>query len=139
MIYMNRPTDSVRIAFFDKSNPDQFLVLTEADDPDNWKLPCGKFNNESETPDDAASREVDEELGILKATELGMIRAGELVNDDGVSARYIYACLVNSDVIKPSGEIAQTRWVTEDTLPESKNKAHMLSAVAVARQALVNL
>lgn len=133
---MSQGVDSVRIALFDRDDPECFFVLTETDDPDNWKLPGGKFEvNEDgapEEPDEAAARELDEEVGI-GPKEAGLAKAEELVNDDGVSRRFIYAGLVVRESIKPGEDIAHTDWVTLDTIPEGKNQGHIRSAVTAAR------
>lgn len=138
---MHRSTDSVRIAIFDAADPRRFLVITETDDPDNWKLPGGKFEKGKdgiESPEDAAERELMEEVGV-SGKQIGLQVAATLVNDDGVSARYIFAGTANVDKIKPSEEIAQAQWFTEETLPECQNRAHMLSAVASARKLLTGV
>src|SRR6266403_4391156 len=101
---MNKPTDSVRIVLFDAADPGKFLVLAEADDPTNRKLPGGKFDSADEQPDAAAARELGEELG-LSAEAVGLQQAGKLINDDGVSARYIYCGVVSRGDVKPSEEI----------------------------------
>jgi ADP-ribose pyrophosphatase YjhB (NUDIX family) len=130
----NKSTDSVRIAIFNRSNLQEFLVLAEADDPDNWKLPGGKFDFVDEKADDAARRELDEELHA-HVDAIGLTKAGELVNNDGVSARHIYGGKADENELKPSDEISATRWVTEETIPEGPNKGHILSAVQLARTA----
>jgi len=133
---MHRPTDSVRIAIFDATDPDQFLVLTEADDPDNWKLPGGRFEiagDQVETPAAAAARELAEELG-LTPDQINLRAAATLNNHDGVSARYIFAGTARPDQITPTAEIAQSGWFTTATLPDSPNRGHMLEAVAAARR-----
>ncbi len=130
---MNKPTDSVRIVIFDANNLDQFLVLAETDDPTNWKLPGGKFDSVDETPAAAAARELAEELG-LEGEGIQLRQVGELKNDDGVSARYIFAATAGTDAPTPSAEIEALQWVTTETIPNSPNKAHMLSAVQLARQ-----
>jgi ADP-ribose pyrophosphatase YjhB (NUDIX family) len=132
---MNKPTDSVRIALFDQTDLNHFLVLAEADDPDNWKLPGGKFDSADETPDAAAERELSEEL-LTTAEAIGLKQAGELINEDGVSARYIYVGRAMDTTLHPSDEIAGTQWVTEETVPDSPNREHILSAVRLARTAL---
>ncbi|HSX15715.1 MAG TPA: NUDIX hydrolase [Candidatus Saccharimonadales bacterium] len=131
---MNKPTDSVRIVIFDVSDPAQFLVLAEADDPTNWKLPGGKFDSVDETPVAAATRELREELG-LEATAVQLRQVGELKNDDGVSARYIFAATADKAAPNPSAEIEAVQWVTPETIPDSPNKAHIESAVSHARNA----
>lgn len=131
---MHKSTDSVRIVIFDKTTPDHFLVVTESDDPGNWKLPGGKFEmgkNGIESPQDAAERELQEEVGI-SGGHIGLRAAETLVNEDGVSARYIFAGTASPDMIRPSHEIEKAEWFTIDTLPESKNQGHILSAVAAA-------
>lgn len=129
---MNKPTDSVRIAIFNVAAPDQFLVLAEADDPTNWKLPGGKFDSVDETPRAAAERELREELGLEAAAVL-LRQVGELQNDDGVSARYIFVAIADESQPAPSAEIEAVQWVTVETIPESPNRAHMQSAVKLAQ------
>ena len=131
---MNRSTDSVRIAIFERGDPtfSRFLGLTETDDQDNWKLPGGKFESDTEAADDAAGRELGEELGVT-GEEVGLTHAATLVNNDGVSARHIYAATAEPGMLQPSAEIAQTAWFTDDTVLECKNRDHMLAAVAAAR------
>jgi ADP-ribose pyrophosphatase YjhB (NUDIX family) len=129
---MNWPTDSVRIVLFDATDGLRFLILAESDDPENWKLPGGKFDSVDETPDAAAKRELEEELQ-LNAAVAPLDIAGTLVNDDGVSARYIFTAKVPQGAPSPSSEIATIQWVTEETIPESRNKGHILSAVRLVR------
>ena len=128
MLAMNKPNDSVRVVLFDVSSPDKFLILTEADDPKNWKLPGGKFDSVDEKPDDAARRELHEELNFAVETA-EIIKVGELMNDDGKSARYIYRATVTPDSLSPSEEIALVQWVTTENIPDCHNKPHILSAV----------
>ena len=120
-------SDSVRVVLNDKQNPDYFLVLSEVDDPDNFKLPGGKLEA-GETPVEATLRELTEEVGLqLKASDIG--EPIELLNDDGVSKRYITHVTVDPSHVKPTSEIAKVQWVTEVTVPEGKNKNHILAAV----------
>ncbi|MBW4061327.1 NUDIX hydrolase [Candidatus Saccharibacteria bacterium] len=132
---MNTATDSVRIAIFKQSAPTLFLILAEADDPANFKLPGGKFDSEDELPEAAAYRELNEELGLFQE-QITLMAANRLTNRDGVSARYIFACQAAEADIKPSAEIELTRWVTETDVPEGPNHDHILSAVAEARTRL---
>ncbi len=120
-------SDSVRIVLRDELNTDKFLILSEADDPDNMKLPGGKFDA-GEDEFDAAIRELAEELNLnVSKAELGDVV--ELINEDGVSRRFIFDIKVNKSDIKPTAEIAEVVWVEEDSIPEGKNKCHILSAV----------
>lgn len=123
---MAQGNDSVRVVIFNKAQPDLFLILTETDDPDNWKLPGGRFDDEDEQPMAAARREVREELGL---NDVVLTVTSQLTNDDGVSNRYIFQLSVDEAEVQPTAEIARTRWVTVDTIPEGKNRGHILSAV----------
>ena len=132
---MNKPQHSVRIVVFREDAPNLFLIITEADDPHNWKLPGGSFHSADEPPLAAAQRELLEELQLTpQQTEL-QARA-TLRNDDGVSARYIFSATVALDAIQPSEEISQLRWVSVDAIPAGKNAAHIRSAynAAIKRQ-----
>ena len=136
---MHRSTDSVRIAIFDASDNNNFLVLTEADDLGNWKLPGGKFETsdgvDENSPLTAALRELSEELNLeIEASALR--QADTLINADGVSARHIFALVLKPDEVSPSSEIAEATWFTVNSLPECKNREHILGAVATARLAL---
>lgn len=126
--------DSVRIVLFNEAAHGEFVALTETDDPDNLKLPGGRFEGDDETPDEAAARELREELG-LEPDQVGLSKAGELPNDDGVSKRYIYTGRVVLAAMQPSEEISRTELLTEATTPEGKNRGHMLAAVALSEQA----
>lgn len=120
-------SDSVRIVVRDKSNSVKFLILSEADDPSNMKLPGGKFEA-GENEFAAAIRELAEELKIdVSETDLGDVV--KLINDDGVSRRFIFEIQVNPSDVKPTDEIAEICWIDADSIPEGKNKGHILSAV----------
>jgi len=128
---MTQAIDSVRVVLFEAGATERFLILTEADDPDNWKLPGGKFEP-NETPAVAAQRELLEELG-LAADDVQPRATAELLNDDGMSKRYIFAATINPHAIKPSREIAHTAWLVAAEVPDCRNHDHILSAVAAAR------
>lgn len=120
-------SDSVRIVLRDHNALDKFLILSEADDPDNLKLPGGKFEP-GESPAEAAIRELLEEVGLAcDAEELdGPI---ELLNNDGVSRRFIFTKAVDAVSLQPTNEVARSLWVDELSVPEGKNKTHILAAV----------
>ena len=132
IIYMN----SVRIVLYNEVQQNQFVALSETDDPDNLKLPGGRFekaeDGKEELPDDAAARELMEELGVTPE-QVGLVRAGELVNDDGISMRYIYTGRAHPDILRPSDEIHHTELLTDESIPEGKNRGHMLAAVVLSR------
>lgn len=130
---MNTTTDSVRLVIYNQNEKDKFLVLSEVDDPENFKLPGGRFNDENETPDEVASREIQEEIGLTaKVTNLTF--CGELIGDDGLSKRFIYKGVADPDNIKKTKEVHTILWANEETLPESKNRHHMLTAVDLSKK-----
>lgn len=132
---MHNPGDSVRIVLFDESNAEFFFAITETDDPENWKLPGGKFANNPdgsvETPEQAAARELSEELG-LTPDEVSLHYVTSEKNTDGTG--YIFSGQIGLDGLKPSAEIAKSRWFTDRTVPECQNHDHILAAVAEARK-----
>lgn len=77
-------------------------------------------------------REVLEELR-LKADTAPLSYAGTLTNDDGISARYIFAVFAPEARPQATEEVAQFRWVSEDDVPKGPNNGHILSAVNLAR------
>ena len=127
----NLTTDSVRVVIFDARNKDYFLIVSETDDPDNLKLPGGKFNTVTETPEECAKREVQEEISL---TGVEMKFCGELVNEENASRRFIFTTKISRDQARPSHEIAKSAWVTEP--PAGKNFGHMSSALHCAKEAL---
>ena len=127
--------NSVRIVLYNEAQPSQFFALSETDDPGNLKLPGGKFmkteDGHEESPDNAAARELMEELGVTPE-QVGLTQAGELLNDDGTSRRYIYTGRAHPDILQPSGEVHHTELLTGDSIPEGINHGHMLSAVLLS-------
>lgn len=124
-------TDSVRVLIFEETNKETFLVLSEKDDPTNVKLPGGKFEG-AETPQQAVIRELFEELGI-KVDVSNLNKVAELVNDDGLSKRFIFQVKIDKNLISPSDEIDHVEWVTKETVPEGKNKGHILAALEACK------
>lgn len=120
--------DNVRAVIFNSKK--QFLIVTEVDDSDNWKLPGGKLSP-SEDPVAGIVRELDEELNLdlsnLSTNDLPFAR---LITDDGLSSRYIFKVETNEDEINPnSTEIAKLKWCDLGSVPNCENKNHILSAV----------
>ncbi len=116
--------DNVRAVIFNSKQ--EFLIVTELDDPDNWKLPGGKVDPE-ESPEEAIQRELLEELGLKIE---GPFTYKQLVTDDGSSKRYIFKISAELQRIKPNlEEIAKTQWCNKTSVPECQNKNHILSAL----------
>jgi 8-oxo-dGTP pyrophosphatase MutT (NUDIX family) len=125
---MVTPSDSVRIVLFDSEFPDYFLILCEADDPTNWKLPGGKLEA-GESPLDGIIRETAEELGII-FDKTAITVVADLLNNDGVSKRYIYSSNIAQNKVAQTSEVAQIAWITASTIPPGLNSTHIASAVA---------
>jgi 8-oxo-dGTP diphosphatase len=123
---MSQGADSVRVVVIDPDTH-KFLLVTEADDLGNWKLPGGKFEAK-EMPNEAAVRELSEELGLIE-NDYSLGAHIELLNNDGISKRFIYKVLASQKGIHPSDEIAKTMWTTIDKIPECKNALHIRTAV----------
>jgi ADP-ribose pyrophosphatase YjhB (NUDIX family) len=134
---MLNPNNSVRIVLFDEANAEFFFAITESDDTENWKLPGGKFgtnaDGSNESPEQAAARELGEEVG-LSADEVSLHYVTSQKNEDGQSMCYIFSGKIGVDGLKPSTEVSKSRWFTDRTVPECKNRDHILTAVAEARK-----
>jgi ADP-ribose pyrophosphatase YjhB (NUDIX family) len=122
---------NVRAVVFNETG--KFLVVSEADDPNNFKLPGGKFEGE-ESSDQAIRRELREELS-LEASSYLLTLVATLETEEERDNRYIYLVNLNPGVpVSPvDEEIARFMWVDEQTVPEGKNKEHILSAVKSVR------
>jgi 8-oxo-dGTP diphosphatase len=110
-------------------NPKQkFLILTESDDPDNWKLPGGKIDS-GEDPQSAIKRELQEELGLHIPSE-SELKFKKLTTDDGLSTRYIFKVEASPEQITPNpDEITKLKWVTLSSIPNCQNQNHIQTAV----------
>lgn len=120
--------DNVRAVIY--NNQDEFLILTEQDDPDNWKLPGGKLSPD-EDPKDGMLRELDEELGLSPAQiESRELKFAKLTTDDGLSNRYIFRISTKEEDIEPNNaEIAKLKWCNLSSIPDCQNKNHITAAV----------
>lgn len=111
---------NVRAVIFNQEN--NFLVLSETDDPTNFKLPGGKFEG-NETPHQAIVRELEEELGLTVGTYTLALAATLRTSDEGHN-RYIFkATLEPGTFVQPQeDEIETFLWVAENSVPGGKNK-----------------
>ena len=120
--------DNVRAVIYNDKN--EFLILTEQDDPNNWKLPGGRLSP-AEDPSLGILRELAEELGLTSSQiNSAGLKFTKLTTDDGLSNRYIFKVVVLKDDIKPNKtEIAQLKWCNLSTIPDCQNKNHITTAV----------
>lgn len=120
--------DNVRAVIYnDKS---EFLILTEQDDPDNWKLPGGKLSAD-EDPTAGILRELEEELGLTSSQiNTKDLKFSKLTTDDGLSNRYIFKVSASEEGLKPNKtEIAKLKWCNLGLIPDCQNKNHITTAV----------
>jgi 8-oxo-dGTP diphosphatase len=98
------PVDADRVLLVQRSYADRSL----------WSLPGGGYRPARETPEQAARRECNEELGI----ELGsfaLVLEEHLTISGGKRGHLkIVRLHAISDEINPNGEISQARWVALD-------------------------
>lgn len=117
---------NVRAVIFNSEG--KFLLVTEVDDPDNFKLPGGKIDG-GEDPESAIERELFEELNLKKET-YDLSLAATLKTENEGDNRYIFRIKLKVAEVEPNfREIAKVLWVDEFSVPEGKNRNHILSAV----------
>jgi ADP-ribose pyrophosphatase YjhB (NUDIX family) len=83
-----------------------------------WDLPGG-FINEGETPQDAALREISEEVGLHAERPVAM---GAILQRSSGRRDMVHAFAADADgagMDVDAGEIAQARWFPHDALPDS--------------------
>lgn len=117
---------NVRAVIFNQDS--EFLVLSESDDPDNYKLPGGKIDGD-EDPESAIIRELEEELGLSINDYTYQLTAILKTSQEGHN-RYIFKVqLKGGSNIQPTNEVADIVWCTKTTVPEGENKQHILAAL----------
>jgi ADP-ribose pyrophosphatase YjhB (NUDIX family) len=82
-----------------------------------WDLPGG-FMNDGETPQDAALRELEEEVGVRGQRPVAL---GAILERSSGRRNTIHGFAADADrtpLALDDGEIAQARWFPHDTLPE---------------------
>jgi len=114
---IRRPrTSGVKVVL--RRGDDVLLVRHTYGRRSEWDLPGG-FLNESEDPQDAALREISEELGVQarRPVALGAILVRSMGRRD---TRHGFAADADPDSAEldvDAGEIAQARWFAHDALP----------------------
>lgn len=122
------PNHSVRIVLLDELG--RFPLVEERDDIGNPKFTGGKIEP-GELPDDAATRELGEELG-LNPEDVNLRKVGVLPNDDGVSERHLYTGNWSAaTVMHPGPDISKIVVANLGSIPEdSRHAAHIRAAAA---------
>lgn len=92
---------------------ERFLVVRHSyADTKRWGLPGGGYKPTRETPQQAAAREIREELGI-QAKALSPLAAHSSTLEGKHDALTILVASASNDALALSPEIAEAQWITE--------------------------
>ncbi len=114
-------TFGVKCLILSSARPREVLMVRHTyGNTKKWHLPGGGYNPKRETSNNAAQREVYEELGInIKSTNyLGQYKTSAQGKRDTVD---IFLCYANSSTFKKNSEISEARWVGFDEIQENDN------------------
>ncbi len=102
-------------------NQDKILLVRHSYTK-GWTLPGGGFRPTSELPEDAARREVREELGVEcgNITLLGKYESQLEYKRDTI---YCLRATLDDQTIQVSGEIKEARWYTTKSVPSDISTA----------------
>lgn len=122
-------THGVKVVIEDERSGDILMVRHCYGNREVWHIPGGGYWPRRETPEEAARREVREELSLEvgEMTCLGEYRTDKLGNRDTAQ---IYATAVQDAAISIGPEIAEYRWASRRTILET------LHTYGVTRHAL---
>jgi 8-oxo-dGTP diphosphatase len=111
-------TFGVKVVIEDERSADILLVRHSYGDRGVWHIPGGGYRPRHETPEQAARREVREELGleIGALTHLGEYRTDRLGNRDTAQ---IFSTVVREASIRASAEIDEYIWASRRTVGEA--------------------
>ena len=125
-------THGVKVLIEDEDTGEILMVRHCYGDRQVWHIPGGGYWPRRETPEQAARREVREELGLeLGAlSHLGQYRTDKLGNRDTAQ---IFATTVRHPAIRIGPEIAEYRWASRSAIGEA------LRTYGVTRHALALL
>lgn len=99
----------------------RLLIIRDAKDAEIWELPGGRLN-EGEQPQDAARRECLEELGVDVSLSR-LVYAETFVHSREQKCHLLLAYEArmqpsNQEILVPSKEIAEAKWVNSDEVNE---------------------
>lgn len=122
-----RPPNAASVALIDR---DRVLLIQRARKPwfGMWSLPGGRLEA-GETAEEAAGREVLEEIG-LTVWRLHPIR--RMVLAEGPFVLQVFATEAFEGEIVPSDEIDGYRWVRADDIAQMRTTPHLAEVVAGA-------
>lgn len=108
-------TNGVKVVIEDEASGDILVVRHSYGDREVWHVPGGGYRPSAETPEEAARREVREELAleIGPLTHLGEYFTDRFGNRDTAQ---IFATTVRATTVRPSFEIAEYRWASPRTI-----------------------
>ena len=127
-------TDGVKVVIEDERSRDILVVRHCYGDRDVWHLPGGTYWPRRETPEQAARRELREELAleIGALIHLGEYRTDKLGNRDTAQ---IFSTTVRDAAIRPGPEITEHLWAPRETILErlrtyglTKHALHLLES-----------
>ncbi len=107
-------------------NNGAYLLIQTSYSGTYWTLPGGGIGH-TETDEQAARREVDEELGIMitVVTKIGQYESTAEYKKDII--HLFYAQVLSRDFKKNNAEVSVAQWFKKDALPENQSKALRMS------------
>jgi 8-oxo-dGTP diphosphatase len=123
-------TYGVKVVIEDARSRDVLVVRHCYGDREVWHLPGGTYRPRRETPEQAARREVREELALEVGplTRLGEYRTAKLGNRDTAQ---IFSTTVRDAAIRPGPEITEYRWIPPQAI-EGTLRTYGLTKHAIA-------
>jgi ADP-ribose pyrophosphatase YjhB (NUDIX family) len=116
-------------AFFVNSKPsvcavivrrDQILLVSDSPDARRWDFPGG-FLRYGEKPEEGLQRELWEELGVeAKIGRLLAAKVDTYASESDFSLNLFYDTQLESEVLRPAGEVTAAQWFPWDRLPRIK-------------------
>ncbi|MCD0443756.1 NUDIX domain-containing protein [Glycomyces sp. A-F 0318] len=107
-------TFGVKVLLLHPAEPGRFLVVRHSySDPNRWGLPGGGYRPSRETPQEAASREIAEELTLTAAPgAFVVLETLETTLEAKRDTLTILRVLAPSTDVVPSPELAEARWIS---------------------------